>query len=420
VRGRLRLSSSPAAGAFPGGCRTDSSVGGVRAVAWLLAVLALGLAASGLLPGRAAAATQINLVSGGGSGGLGSGDPATTYFIQGVSSSFQPAVIPCQNGGWGLIAGTRWAATGSNCTSDNAGSNRTTLYDTQFTIPAGSAAPSISVTFLADNWGAVYLNGNLIGSQPATDDAAHYGGAPTTVTSSNPAFFQTGQNTLEIRVTDFGGPNGVDYTASVQYTGPTVWYRLGEASGTGMIDTGGAGHNGYCVNGVVTGASGALAGDPNTARVFDGRAAYCYANGITAPTNAYTIEGWEKLSTLASGTIVDHGGSGALFVTPTSFCFRQTTSPGTNICSAQSPGVGVWHHVVGTWSSVEHTSRLYVDGVLVAAGTSTAQPSGASTFYVGYGQSAPWFTGTLDEILYYPIVLTPAQIAAQYHAGCGC
>ncbi|MDX6682847.1 MAG: hypothetical protein QOG94_2886 [Solirubrobacteraceae bacterium] len=201
---------------------------------------------------------------------------------------------------------------------------------------------------------------------------------------------------------------------------PLAWYRLGEPSGSAMLDSSGGAHDGACVNGVTFGLPGALSGDASTARGFDGRAAYCYVNGITAPTSAYTIEGWMKLSAPVSGTIADHGSAGAIYVQADRYCMRNAWESLCTPAGAPAPTVGAWHHVAATWSAPSTVARLYVDGTLVASAPNGARPSGSSTFYVGYGQSAPWFTGTLDEIAYYPTALSAARIAAHYHAGCGC
>ena len=117
-----------------------------------------------------------------------------------------------------------------------------------------------------------------------------------------------------------------------------------------------------------------------------------------------------------AGSLMDHGGGGALYVTPDRFCFRQTA---TNVCWQHAPSPGVWYHVAGTWDSTSKVARLYVDGVERAAATATSAPSGFATLYVGFGQSAPWFGGVLDEPAYYAIALGADRIAAHY-AGCSC
>jgi hypothetical protein len=211
-------------------------------------------------------------------------------------------------------------------------------------------------------------------------------------------------------------PAAASYATEVAADGPIAWYRLGEGSAQPLVDSAGS-HNGTCVNGVTFGLPGAISADANTARGFDGKAAYCYANGIAAPTSAWTIEGWMKQSAPKAATIAEHGSSGGIYVTATSTCLRNAWE---TLCAPGAPSAGTWHHVAASWSASDKVASLYVDGVLRTSAVNGAKPSGSSTFYVGYGQSAPWFNGSLDEIAYYATRLSAARIAAHYHAGCGC
>ncbi|MDX6704664.1 MAG: hypothetical protein QOI48_510 [Solirubrobacteraceae bacterium] len=207
------------------------------------------------------------------------------------------------------------------------------------------------------------------------------------------------------------------FSDQVTADGPGWWYRLGEGSGTTMTASAG-GKNGNYQNGVVLGQPGALAGDSNTAGLFNGTAAYGYVNGIAAPTQAYTMEIWMKAQApLQKGTLMDHGGGGALYIETNRFCFRQSQ---THICWPSAPTTGDWYHVAGSWDAVSGTARLYVNGTERASGQAPTAPSGSGTFYIGYGQSAPWFKGLLDEAVYYPTRLGADRIASHYHAGCGC
>ena len=129
------------------------------------------------------------------------------------------------------------------------------------------------------------------------------------------------------------------YAGQVAGDSPLAWYRLGEPSGTTMLDSAGS-RNGRCQNGVTNGAPGAIAGDPNTARGFDGRAAYCYVNGIAAPAAAYTLEGWMKLSALTPGTIVDHGAPGRSTCKPTgTACARRRPPCAGRTRRTRAPGI---------------------------------------------------------------------------------
>ena len=181
--------------------------------------------------------------------------------------------------------------------------------------------------------------------------------------------------------------------------------------------TAATGASGYYQNGVALGQPGAPAGDANTAARFDGTSSHAYVNGIAAPQSAYTMEILMKAEPpVQSGTLIDHGGGGALYVGTDRFCFRQTT---TDVCWLHAPSPGDWYHVAGTWDSTSNVARLYVNGIERAAATAPSAPSGSGTLFVGWGSSAPWFKGVLDEPAYYATALGADRIAAHY-AACSC
>jgi uncharacterized repeat protein (TIGR01451 family) len=169
-------------------------------IAGVLAAIAALLALSGPLAGRADAST-INLAS---------GTSTTAYAISGGASG--TAVNKCQNGGWGLIAGTSWIGVSNDCTAGDAASSNTTDYTVQFTLPANVTDASLSVQEMADNFGRVSVNGHDFTS--ATANFA----TPVTSSTTNQSFFHAGANTIDFNVVDTGGPNGLDYTATVTFT----------------------------------------------------------------------------------------------------------------------------------------------------------------------------------------------------------
>jgi peptidoglycan/xylan/chitin deacetylase (PgdA/CDA1 family) len=205
------------------------------------------------------------------------------------------------------------------------------------------------------------------------------------------------------------------YAAAVAADNPRHRWRLGESGGTAMTPTG-PGPAGAYQNGVTLGQPAAT-GDGDSAAQFNGTSAHAYVNGVAAPQAAYTLEILMKADPpVQAGSLIDHGGAGALYVTPDRFCFRQTA---TDVCWQHAPAAGVWYHVAGTWDSTSNVARLYVDGVERAAATAPGAPSGSGTLYVGFGGPAPWFAGALDEPAYYATALGADRIAAHY-AGCTC
>ncbi len=55
-------------------------------------------------------------------------------------------------------------------------------------------------------------------------------------------------------------------------------------------------------------------------------------------------------------------------------------------------------------------AKLYLDGELVDTDISDKRTSGASTFYLGHGQMAPWLHGYLDEVAYFDKALSATRI----------
>ncbi|MGK2955460.1 MAG: LamG-like jellyroll fold domain-containing protein [Solirubrobacterales bacterium] len=204
-----------------------------------------------------------------------------------------------------------------------------------------------------------------------------------------------------------------DYGAFVGNDDPLAYYRLDEPVGSAdMIDRSGNNHNGIYQNGIALGRNGATSCErrlhppracelahpaENKAGYFPARDGHGYVNGITAPTTAYTMEAWVKPKDGADMMVVSHGGGGQLFIHGGNLAFRQVQD---TIYSNGAVEPGKWTHVAATWDG--QNTRLYVNGVEVAhSSTANKPPSGTSTFYVGYGEVAPWFHGDMDEVAYY-------------------
>ncbi len=190
--------------------------------------------------------------------------------------------------------------------------------------------------------------------------------------------------------------------------GPVAYYRLGEGTGAGtqpMGDSSGNHHDGEYKNGTESGPVG-IAGDGDHARRFTGADGYGYVNGIQAPQYQSSLVAWVNADSTADGSIVGHGDAGELFIRGGTFQLpahgRRPSTP------ASRRTRGHWQQVVGAWDGVDIS--IYVNGELKGSLESTKRPSSSSTFYVGYGELAPWFKGSIDEVAYYPIGLAPARV----------
>jgi|GEM_PF-2943209 len=220
------------------------------------------------------------------------------------------------------------------------------------------------------------------------------------------------------------------YADLVNPRNPIAYYRLGDPLGSvPMADSSGNGRNGEFKNGIALRRPPApnchvrphapytcdLTSDPQDwSAFFPARDGYGFTNNITAPQTAYTIEGWINRADAGDGSIMGQGGGGQLFVKNGKLALRQTQD--TVYASGPTLTPGQWFHVAATWNG--SLTRLYVNGQQVGSSSSANKPpSGSSTLYVGYGDQAPWFHGSLDEMAYYGTALPGSAFAARYEVG---
>ncbi|HEY6225210.1 MAG TPA: Ig-like domain-containing protein [Gemmatimonadales bacterium] len=146
-----------------------------------------------------------------GNGVVGDRDHLNQFTLDGVN--WQDAFIvdgPGRIGSYGLIPGTLWISDDP----DFGGFETEWRVRTSFVLPQGYSSPSISIDVLADNGATFFLNGVQIGGNLL---GANFSGPPENVTATDPTLFHVGTNTLEIVVTNFGGPTALDYKALVTF-----------------------------------------------------------------------------------------------------------------------------------------------------------------------------------------------------------
>ena len=122
---------------------------------------------------------------------------------------------------------------------------------------------------------------------------------------------------------------------------------------------------------------------------------------------------WLRMSpyTNRNQSIVGHGDAGEIYIKDGYFRFRHMD---TTVTSSVAAVPGVWQQVVGTWDGVD--LRIYVNGVETGKTEATKRPSSVSTFYVGYGELAPWFNGSIDEVAYYGTALPVNRVYQHFLA----
>lgn len=214
-------------------------------------------------------------------------------------------------------------------------------------------------------------------------------------------------------------------------TGLVAYWRLGEPSGTSAVDIVAA-NNGTYTNSPVLGAAGALEDDPDTAVTF----AAASSRWVDIPTGSYAFsngpysgECWFNMaSSGANFTIMQIpavGAVGAIGIAlgPLANGKVSVRDGTTRIVDSGATlyNDGKWHHVVFTKIVASNVWKLYVDAVDVTnAGTapSTATTTPATNHNtIGSNQgSSQFFTGTIDEVAFYNVALSQAQVLAHYTA----
>jgi hypothetical protein len=237
-------------------------------------------------------------------------------------------------------------------------------------------------------------------------------------------------------------PNGSvpndSYVQRVVGDGATMLWRFCEGSGatsTRPVYDWAGGADGVAGTGVVRGAAGPVSGD--TAGTFGGSASSTVVSPYTAyGPKAFSVQAWIKTTSAAGGAIVGFGDA----VTGLSKYFDRALYldsagkvefgmyPGSfkAVASPTTLRDGQWHQVTGTF--VAGAMKLYIDGALVAQRTDVT--SGwyqygswrvGGDLLTGYPAkpTSNYLNGAIDEVAVYPLVLTAAQVEAQYNLARG-
>ncbi len=222
-------------------------------------------------------------------------------------------------------------------------------------------------------------------------------------------------------------PTSGDYQAAVTADNPVGYWRLG---GTGSSIAATVGPSGTAVGGV-TSTGGAIAGDADGARAFDGSTGY-----VSVPSDAslnmtgdLSVEAWVKADVVHGGVAVQKGGSSGYSVwqyrlgMTSGGQWRGTVFVGGTAYAVTAPGaatLGTWTHLVLTRSA--GTLAIYVNGSRVATASAPGTLN-TTTSILGIGRSGAsatsYFQGGLDEVAVYAHALSADTVAAHYAAGGG-
>lgn len=219
----------------------------------------------------------------------------------------------------------------------------------------------------------------------------------------------------------------MSYSSEVLADSPVLYWRLGEASGTTVTDSSGAGISGTYSGSPALGVTG-LVGDSDTAVQFTTAGNQAARSGATIWSGASnaSIEIWIKASAPPSvpGRILTSSGIGTTIIFQTELAGTltvTTTVDGGSGATTMSGITGVLdgnpHHLVWTYSDSANTVLFYVDGVQVRSATRAGNLARSTSISVSTTNTSINFVGVADELAMYATTLSPTRIAAHYAAG---
>ena len=242
-----------------------------------------------------------------------------------------------------------------------------------------------------------------------------------------------------------------DYASTILGDNPAAYYRFDEASAPVAFDSSPNGYFGLYIDErgtvIAYGQPGAIVGDPDTSVGFTGQGGYVRIDNLPTPIvdgNDYAIEFW--VMTTADGRQGNQAyeGYGLIhndipggpdldwsigyvrtlhdidLVNVVSFTTGEAPDPDAFIQSQTDISDGVWHHVVCV-RVLGVEKRICVDGRLEATGdTGTGTQAGFTYLAVG-GNAVDnrYFTGNMDEVVFYNYALASDQILNHYLVGTG-
>lgn len=233
------------------------------------------------------------------------------------------------------------------------------------------------------------------------------------------------------------------YTDVVLADSPLAYYRLGETSGTTLVDSSGNGRNGTYYSSPSLNQTGLLAGDANKAVDFpnnSARAKVADASWMRV-TTAFTAEAWFNAdATNGSRVIVARTGwsnaesnaatrSWHLIIYNGYLHIAVTATDGTYVAhhaTGYAINTGTTYHAALTFNGT--SVKLYLNGSEIytsntLSGKTVSQVAGYSLgiatehLYDAAADSSGRFDGRIDEVAYYNTALSGARVLAHYNEG---
>jgi YD repeat-containing protein len=350
-------------------------------------------------------------------------------------------------------ASRSYAATGTYTARLRVTDNTGTTATTTRTVTVTSAAPHAAFT--------ISPSPSAIGS-PTTFDAATSTDPGATITNykwdldgdgiyetdggtaktTTKTFSAAGTVDVGLRITDSVGATdtvvhtvtvkGATYSSTVLgTTGLSDYWRMGEASGTTLVDT--VGGRNATLSGGLLGVTGAIAGD--SAVRFGGSVDFASAPVDLSSTSQLSVEFWLKWNAFANDdrlafelTPNFNSNDGGLLIDPdagSSFGIGIGRGGSRNTAYFARPSAGVWHHyaiVIDTAQPAATQITPYVDGQPVAffkdaSGTGAGTFANSTLYFMSRGGASLFGAGDLDEVAIYKSALSASTIATHVAAG---
>ncbi|MEQ8211062.1 MAG: LamG domain-containing protein [Lacipirellulaceae bacterium] len=229
----------------------------------------------------------------------------------------------------------------------------------------------------------------------------------------------------DVRVYDYALPSSE--VLRLASSGLIGHWKLDETSGTTAVDSSDSGYDGTYTNGATPGSAGVR----GYAADFDGSNDYITVSGgsdynlqqnVTvscwAKSDTATWSGWGCLVSKRNQFYL-HPSAGGTYI----YFAGDTTGSGDHSAGVDMATIGSiqnWHHYVGVYDYDAGEVRFYVDGVLRATTTLTANTSlesdtGALTIGWDDGLGGTrYFDGKIDDVRLYNCTLTNAEVAELY------
>ncbi|SDL13680.1 Concanavalin A-like lectin/glucanases superfamily protein, partial [Arthrobacter sp. ov407] len=221
------------------------------------------------------------------------------------------------------------------------------------------------------------------------------------------------------------------YAKDVLADGAGSYWRLGEASGTSLVDWAGW-TDAVAGSGVTRGGAGAITGDANKATTFDGTINGSASTQTAIPgPDVFTAETWINTTTSAGGKILGFGNNASgvssnydrqIYMDNDGHIYFGVYTGSTETLRAGGTyNDGQWHHIVASLGS--NGMALYVDGKRVGQRADVTQGQPYSGYWrIGGDNLSSWpgdprsdfFQGAIDEVSIYPQAVTVQQVQKHY------